>query len=247
MDKKDYEGSLMKNERDKPNALDVYNFLWQGRDFELSCLWQRSIFLGAFLLGIATMYAVYFKDVFICQFASCNQFKGVFGQILVFGFVPILITAIGIIFSELWIMMAKGSKAWFEVYEESISKVNDCNGFWDDKSIREVYGAEIGELIFGELKNNKKPDKCLFSTSAGAFSVSRINVMIGIIFLIVFGLLFFIHIIFTVCLLKSLFSKLKIFDCSFLYMIIFSFLLMPVLFLVCYFIKNDVLSSHLDK
>ena len=155
MDKKDYEGSLMKNERDKPNALDVYNFLWQGRDFELSCLWQRSIFLGAFLLGIATMYAVYFKDVFICQFASCNQFKGVFGQILVFGFVPILITAIGIIFSELWIMMAKGSKAWYEIYEDSIAKVSKSTNFWEGISIKNDKGMEIlDELKFGKLSRD---------------------------------------------------------------------------------------------
>ena len=57
-------------ERDKPNAMDVYNFLWKGRDFELSHLWHRSVFLGTFLIGIATIYSVYFKDVFICQFDS---------------------------------------------------------------------------------------------------------------------------------------------------------------------------------
>ena len=141
--------------------MDVYNFLWKGRNFELSHLWQRSIFLGAFLIGIATIYSLYFKDVFICQFELCDQhkrvfdFKEVFGQILVFGFVPILITAIGIIFSELWIMMAKGSKAWYEIYEDSIAKVSKSTNFWERISIKNDKGMEIlDELKFGKLSRD---------------------------------------------------------------------------------------------
>ena len=53
-----------KNRNSKPNAMDVYEFLWRGRDFELSHLWHRSVFL----LGITSIYSIYFKDVFLEQF-----------------------------------------------------------------------------------------------------------------------------------------------------------------------------------
>ena len=40
----------------KLTAKDFYNEMWHCRDFELSHLWQRSVFLGAFMLAIATGY-----------------------------------------------------------------------------------------------------------------------------------------------------------------------------------------------
>ena len=48
-----------KNENDRPTAKDIYDYLWRGRDFELEHLWQRSIFLAVFLLGIASAYPLY--------------------------------------------------------------------------------------------------------------------------------------------------------------------------------------------
>ena len=118
------------NERgDKPNAMDVYEFLWRGRDFELSHLWQRSIFIAVSLLGIASIYSIYFKDIFLEQFKTDNPSIEKCYQVCIFGVVPIVITTIGIIFSELWIMMAKGSKMWYEIYEDSISKVSKSTNF----------------------------------------------------------------------------------------------------------------------
>jgi len=64
---------------------------------------------------------VYFKDVFFEQFKTSNCSVNACtyierNQIFVFGIVPILIATLGIIFSKLWVMMAKGSKAWQEVF-----------------------------------------------------------------------------------------------------------------------------------
>ena len=249
MVEKDYEGKAKESEKDKPNALDVYEFLWRGRDFELSHLWHRSVFLAVFLLVIATMYAVYFKDVFICQFASCNQFKGVFGQILVFGFVPILITAIGIIFSELWIMMAKGSKAWYEVYEDSIARISKIDEFWDDKSIKDIYCDKIQGFKFGNLILDCEVERnyCLFSTAGGTFSVSRINIMVGIVFLSVFIGLHIVHIIWAMYLLvhtyKDYLNKFKICDVVFFVLI---FLVGLFTWFISRLIKKKVISSYLD-
>ena len=177
--------------------MDIYKFLWRGRDIEIQYLWQRSLFLGAFLLGITTVYAVCFKDIFVSQFKIDRQFEDGFSQIIVFGIIPIMISMISIIFFVLLIMMAKGSKAWHEVYEDSIAKLSGENYkcFWTDNSIENIYRElDDNEFIFGKLKL-KKDTKCdvdLLSTDGGAFSVSKINVMIGIVFFIAFvGLFFF--------------------------------------------------------
>ena len=239
-----------KNRNDRPNAMDVYNFLWRGRDFELSHLWQRSVFLAVFLLGIASAYGVYFKDVFLEQFkvSNCSVNACTYmerSQIFIFGVVPILITILGIIFSKLWIMMAKGSKSWQEIYEDSIAKVNDTNGFWDDESIKRIYGYEINNLIFGELRSAKKPDKCLFSTEGGEFSVSKINVMIGIVFLFVFSLLFLGHTWWALYASKDMFSKLRIPMCLYFCVAFFiAIIAILLVFWICYCIERKVLSSY---
>ena len=42
--------------KDELTERELYQELWQGRDFEINHLWQRSIFLGAFMLAIAAGY-----------------------------------------------------------------------------------------------------------------------------------------------------------------------------------------------
>jgi len=238
----------MAKAKDKPNALDVYKFLWRGRDFELSHLWQRSIFLAVFLLGIATVYTVYLKDVFLEQFKESNKFVNGCAQIFVFGFVPTGITIIGIIFSKLWIMMAKGSKAWYEMYAYSISRISKIDDFWDDESIKRIYRSKIDELIFGQFESETKPDKYTLSTEGGAFSVSKINIMIGIVFLFIFAGLFLGHTIWTLYLLKDMFIKLRIpmYPC---FCIVFFILIIAILlvFLICYLIERKVSSFYWDR
>ena len=251
MAEKDYEGKAKESEKDKPSALDVYEFLWRGRDFELSHLWQRSVFLGAFLLGIATIYAVYFKDIFVPIFImNCEKFEACASKVFLFVFIPIAITAIGIIFSKLWIMMAKGSKAWYEVYEDSIAKVSGISEFWNHKSIKEINELQgdiiTEELTFGNLslKDSTKCDEKLLSTAGGAFSVSKINIMIGIVFLSVFIGLHIIHIIWEVYLYTHLCNKFKVFDIIFLSL---SFLVTISICYISCFIKKNVKSSYLKE
>ena len=55
-----------------PTAKDIYQYLWHGRDFELERLWERSVFLGAFLIAVAGAYALYMKDVFIPKLYSTH-------------------------------------------------------------------------------------------------------------------------------------------------------------------------------
>lgn len=252
----------MVKERDQPNALDVYEFLWRGRDFELSHLWQRSIFLAVFLTGILGIYSIYFKDVFLEQFKTSNKIMNVRGcvnidanindsgyrdssKIFVFGIVPMVISILGIIFSKLWIMMAKGSKAWYEAYEHSIASCNEAvGGLWGDESIKRIYGSKINNLIFGELKSAKRPDKCLFSTAAGEFSVSKINIMVGIVFLVIFAGLFLVHTAWTLYLSKDMLSQLRpMCACFYIGLCVFISAILLV-FYICYLIERKVLSSY---
>ncbi|MGI5068417.1 hypothetical protein [Treponema denticola] len=232
------------NEKVKPNAMDVYNFLWRGRDIELAHIWHRSIFFAVFIMGITSIYAIYFKDIFIHQFIKKDLFDCT-APMLVFGLIPIAITVIGIIFSMLWIMMAKGSKAWYEIYEDSIAKISDIDVFWDHQSIKNIYGDSIKELIFGKLslKKETKCDKCLFSTNGGQFSVSKINIMIGIVFFILYIGLFIFHIGWMIRLYSC--NHIPTLNC--ICFIISCFIIAGSICFICCFITKKVSSSYLNK
>lgn len=236
----------MKDKKDIPNAMDVYNFLWRGRDIELAHIWHRSIFFAVFIMGITSIYAIYFKDIFIYQFIKKNSFDCTCrAQILVFGLIPIIITVMGIIFSILWIMMAKGSKAWYEIYEDSIAKISDIDGFWDHQSIKDVYKKSIDEFTFGNLslKKETKCDQCLFSTNGGAFSVSKINIMIGIVLFILYIGLFIFHIGWMIYL--YVYNHFTAFNC--ICFIISCFIIAGNICFICCYITKNVSSSYLNK
>lgn len=229
------------NEKENDGKLslsDVYGYLWRGRDFELEHLWQRSVFLGVFLIAIATGYAVYIKDIFLpaldckacveaqvkpqAQNNSCvytfiidNAALSAKGEDdgkespysrvkcrIVFGAIPLMLTYLGAVFSLLWILMGKGSKAWYEVYEDSIAKMSKYETAWKEAAAQ-LAGTEndpsdtdkahkeykaLSQFLFGKLnkKNDTAYSDSIRSLAAGGFSVSKINIMIGIISLKVF-------------------------------------------------------------
>ena len=45
--------------QDKITKKEIYEELWKGRDFEINHLWQRSIFLATFMVGITTGMELY--------------------------------------------------------------------------------------------------------------------------------------------------------------------------------------------
>ena len=76
------------------------------RGVELSHLWHVSVLLAVFILGTAGMYVVYFKDIFVPHFImNSSKLIECSSPILLFVFVPVVITALGVVFSVLWIMM----------------------------------------------------------------------------------------------------------------------------------------------
>lgn len=166
---------------EKPFATikDVYKELWAGREFELTHLWQRSVFLGVFMLAIAAGYGHVAEKIFF----SNNVCKVTFCQHLA----AIALCYLGLSFSMLWVMMAKGSKYWSERYEASLTKMYEENRFGNELKNSDPYYSNLAKLNDSEISDN------LFSPLAGKYSVSRVNVSIGIIGIIAWSILNMIH------------------------------------------------------
>ena len=107
---------------------------------------------------------------------------------------------LGIMFSQLWIMMAKGSKRWYERYEDAISSFyhDIMNG--NDKF--KLFTPELAKLIctqeirfFGNLYN-REIDNSLLSSKGGEYSVSKVNIFIGQLMCFVWIILGGFHLLF---------------------------------------------------
>ena len=140
------------------------------RKFEIQNLWQRSLFLATFIVILLTGYGSLVKD-----FTSKNEQQTQLTHI-----VCCVLTFLGAIFSIIWIMMGKGSKAWYEIYEQKIYKIEREHFKWDEE-----YRLSGG--------SPKSFNNSLWSRGAGAFSVSRINILLGQVLFIICSTALFVH------------------------------------------------------
>ena len=150
----------------KIGTSEVYKRLLETRDFELTTFWQRSIFLGTFLSLSYTGYGALGLKLL--------EAKGGEAIWQVGNLFAIVIACFGIIVSALWILMAKGSKLWYEWQETAIvAFTHDLapdSAF--DKSVREMVAFKIGWTAeFDNRWREIKKDKFLFSPNGGPFSV----------------------------------------------------------------------------
>ena len=163
-------------EEEKVSPKDAYERAWECRDFEISHLWERSVFLGAFLLGIAGAYGAIIMSMYFSA-----EVKVTYQQ----HFIACGVCWLGLAFSILWVMMAKGSKYWFEKYEAGIDSYEDGD-----------FGKEIqGYSHHGTMPklSKKQYNENIFSPKAGHYSVSKVNGTIGIIALTTWSLLEMFH------------------------------------------------------
>ena len=91
---------------------DAYQRLESNRDFEIKHVWQRAIFLTAFLIACFAGYGGLVVSIItpgkpVISLATANG-------------IAFAIAFVGMVVSLLWIMMAKGSKMWYENYENAI-------------------------------------------------------------------------------------------------------------------------------
>ena len=90
------------------------NKLYRCRDMEITNLWQRSIFLAVFLTLTLSGYGILASNFFSNNVFIELNYKILHGAAVAIGL-------LGFTLSVIWVLMAKGSKAWYEVYAKAIS------------------------------------------------------------------------------------------------------------------------------
>ncbi len=157
------------SESDNPSKERIWDKMYQCRDFELSHFWQKA----AFLFGSLTMcFGGYGALVLQVVDKDTNSVWLPYIYQYMCG-----ISLLGIVLSVVWIYMMKGSKAWYEVYEKSIYAIE-----------REIF-QDNQQYVEGEFAKRMRGDftKAFIGFDGGAFSPSKINILIGWIILIVWG------------------------------------------------------------
>ena len=133
------------------------------RKFEIQNLWQRSIFLATFTVILFTGYGYLVDSLTITHESNVAQDEF---RIMLTHMICCSLSFLGSTFSIIWIMMAKGSKAWYEIYEKKIYNIERNHLNWND-----MYCLSGG--------SPKTLNNSLWSNEAGAFSVSKINILLG--------------------------------------------------------------------
>lgn len=151
--------------------------LYRCRDLELNNLWQKSIFLGPFLILCFTGYGILLSSMI------SNGQKDT-EVLFKYNFLCLALCLVSIIFSMLWIYMFKGSKAQYELCERAITN-------YEQRELKIPYGYAMGTLKHNEIEF----DDNLLSTKAGKFSPSKINILIGQVSLWIWIYCFFLHLL----------------------------------------------------
>lgn len=166
---------------------DIYMRLCACRDFEIKLQWERAVFLTAFLIACFAGYGSFLLSVH-----QHGAGAGNFSSLVING-IFITLTFVGVVLSLLWILMAKGSKAWYEHYEQAIA------AFAKTKATTEVPEYMLAHRWYdmkGILRNPMSSN--VFSLKGGAYSVSKIVIAIGICSLMIWSALFVIHCVDTI-------------------------------------------------
>lgn len=200
---------------DKVTKHDLYDTLWSSRDFEISHLWQRSIFLATFLVLLFTIFfstldTIFFdKDEAEDKYNTVSVTSSYIGKsntivsveevenkdinILFSAMILDVLCLAGFSFSVLWLCMAKGSKYSYERHEAGIQTLYyNQHGFFDDDLNHQLFVDRYEKMWNGgDYKCTPHhgtlplPDYSYSfrSFKGSSFSTSKINIMIGHIFI----------------------------------------------------------------
>lgn len=227
---------------------DVRDQLWNCRDFELSHLWQRSIFLTTLLVLCLTAYGIV-----IMELVDKVSTSPVNNSAYVLNNIAMIICLMGFVFSGLWVMMGKASKAWYEMYEKAIGAFESDRRYVDEALLRSdsdnsskpktIGGFGFRNLEgFDEKEAAKDIESKLYSCKGGAYSPSKINIAIGQITMVLWIIALFTHAVLSIV-------GFNIPKWGIQYLIPAIFII--VFFVLCYFFLNFsklwVISSILSK
>ena len=168
------------------SSRDIYMRLCACRDFEIKLQWERAVFLTAFLIACFSGYGAFALSV--------HQHGNGFLSGFVVKLIPVCISFVGVILSLFWILMAKGSKAWYEHYECAITAYSQLIGKQEELSpvSSKVLGHNWVELR--DIKRKSMSDS-IFKLKGGCYSVSKIVIAIGILSLLIWASLFLTHVV----------------------------------------------------
>lgn len=166
----------------KINIKDIHQTFWRCRDFELSNLWQRSVFLTAFLVLFFTAYGTILSKMLDISHDDHSYF-------LILDSICYALSLLGVTFSVMWIKMAKGSKAWYEAYESAIRAIERSKDYTNKEA------AAIGGFSYNRLEgyDGIRINNSIMSGKAGEYSVSKLNIGIGQVFFLLWVVIGLIH------------------------------------------------------
>ena len=200
----------------KLTSKDIYRAYWHCRDFEITHLWQRSVFLTAFIVLCFSAYGCLAADMLSALRMPTDTPSDTYWLIA---------------------MMAKASKAWAEVYECAIAAYEEDDNYINEMEVQN----KIGSFQFDNLKdfktkiNEKKFSGCILKPEGGAYSPSKINWAIGSVTLCIWTLLILLHIIGAYC----------VEVCWGIGLILISVVCYVLLFVVLiFFVKSKTLSNY---
>lgn len=155
-----------KKKREK-KLKELYTRYNQCRDLELDRFWKNSVFVWVFLAMCFTTFGILVKDYNMPTKAmNINHISKDFYYLSLS-----IVSSIGFILSWIWVWMARGLKAWYEVYE---------NAIWEIESSKNEFKYPHQYTI-----NNywcMKESKCFIQKwlfDPKPFSPSKIVILIG--------------------------------------------------------------------
>jgi hypothetical protein len=127
----------------KKHALEFFKIAVNARDLELKLFWQRSLFFAGFIAAI-----------FIGYYSIRND--GIANPDLV----KSLLLILGVFFSLAWCLANRGSKYWYESWEDKVNKSE--------------------ELLEAEFFDQwVKPEKKFFLYKSQVYSVSKLAIFVS--------------------------------------------------------------------
>ena len=170
-------------------AWKIWEQLYNSRKLEITTLWQRSIFLSAFIVLLLTGSGFFYFHSILATPISHFTLKD--------SLTSVLLGSMLMISGTLWLAMAKGSKYWTEIYERKIDIIESILPIEAQfKYLQETYVIKEHDIAIDSRAYHKdkplvkKHQFCFFKSDST--SPSTVNCWIGII--VFFIGLFFITI-----------------------------------------------------
>ncbi len=212
-----------KENDDQISVVDQFKNLWRCRDFEISHFWQRNLFFQAAIMLCFTGYGTLLIKGWIPDMDSNPDCT-------IINIMAIALSLFSLVISIAWVAMGKASKAWYECYEAAIEAFTSYkNGLYVSPLLKQNNKNWAG-FNYWQIDGyiDREVDTKLNTTKGGAYSPSKIYIMTGRFFIIVWKLTASFHS--SLLIYDELFDRFNNFNNVLLYEIAMIFLLMIIFY-----------------